>query len=107
MAQEDAEQQTFPGRKRDRLALPTAAGQSLGLRIEQPIAEPVALARRLARGRRQRCRPPQHGLDTGQQFARVERFGDVIVGAHFQADDAVGLLGHGGQKDDRQTRRRP
>ena len=43
----------------------------------------------------------QHGADARQQFARVERLGHVVVGAEFQADDAVGLLAHRGQHDDR------
>ena len=50
-------------------------------------------------------RAPDHRLDTGEQLARVEGLGDVIVGAHLQAHDAVGLLAHGGQQDDRDPRR--
>ena len=42
----------------------------------------------------------QDGVDPGQQFARVERLGEIVVGAHFQADDAVDFLGLGGQHDD-------
>ena len=43
----------------------------------------------------------QHGVDAGEQFARVERLGQVVVGAHFEADDAVDLVALGGQHDDR------
>jgi hypothetical protein len=42
----------------------------------------------------------QHGADAGQQLARIARLGQVVVGAQFQADDAVGLLAHGRQHDD-------
>jgi hypothetical protein len=42
----------------------------------------------------------QHGVDAGQQLARVEGLGQVVVGAHFQADDAVHVLDLGGQHDD-------
>ncbi len=40
-------------------------------------------------------------MDAGEQFARVERLGQVVVGAHFEADDAVDLFALGGQHDDR------
>jgi hypothetical protein len=42
----------------------------------------------------------QHGLDPGQQLARRERFGDVVVGAHLQAEDLVDLGVACGQHDD-------
>ena len=38
------------------------------------------------------------------QFAHRKRFGDVVVGAHFQAADSVCLLRARGQHDDRQRR---
>ena len=43
----------------------------------------------------------QHGLDAGNQFARAEGLGDVVVGAEFEAEDAVGFAALGGEKDDR------
>ena len=49
-------------------------------------------------------RPPQHGLDAGQQFAGGERLDDVIVGAHLQTADAVVLAAAGRKDDDRQRR---
>ena len=45
----------------------------------------------------------EHGLDPGQQLARAEGLGDVVVGADLEADDAVGLLDQGGEQDDRQV----
>ncbi len=53
--------------------------------------------------RRQAVGAPQHRLDARQQFARIERLGQVVVGAHLQPDDAVGLLRQRGQQDDRQV----
>src|SRR5207249_4707317 len=38
-------------------------------------------------------------FDAGDQFARAERFGDVVISAHFEANDAVGFGGAGGEHD--------
>ena len=43
-------------------------------------------------------------MDAGDQFARVERLGQVVVGAHFKPDDAVDLVAFGGEHDDRLLR---
>jgi hypothetical protein len=43
----------------------------------------------------------QHRPDTGEQFARAEGFGQVVVGADFEAEDAVGLTADRGQHDNR------
>ena len=55
---------------------------------------PKPISRLLAHGevRRQHPRTPQHGVDPGKQFAGGEGLGQVVVGAHLQADDAVGLV---------------
>src|SRR5690606_37315872 len=42
----------------------------------------------------------QNGIDASQQFTGVEWLGQVVVGAHFQANDAVDFLGLGRQHDD-------
>ena len=42
----------------------------------------------------------QHGVDAGQQFAGIEGLAQVVVGAHFQAHDAVHVLAFGGEHDD-------
>jgi len=42
---------------------------------------------------------PQRRLDARRQLARAERLGDVIVCAHRQADDLIGLFGTGSQHD--------
>ena len=41
------------------------------------------------------------GADPGQQLTGIARLGHIVVGAELQADDAVGLLAHGRQHDDR------
>ncbi len=42
----------------------------------------------------------QHRLDAGDQFAGGKRLGDVVVGAEFQAQDAVVFAGARSKKDD-------
>lgn len=42
----------------------------------------------------------QHGLDAGEEFADAERFGDVVVRAHGQADEGVDLVLAGGDDND-------
>ena len=34
----------------------------------------------------------QDGADAGQQFARIERLGQIVVGAHLQADDTIDFV---------------
>ena len=50
-------------------------------------------------------RSPQQGPNAGDEFARAERLGEVIVGAEFEADDALGLFGARREHDDWQRRR--
>jgi hypothetical protein len=45
------------------------------------------------------ARAAQHGAHTGDQFARRERLGQVVVGAHLQPDHAVDLLSAGGEHE--------
>jgi hypothetical protein len=72
----------------------------LALRSAQaPTGKAQHTARGLAPGA---LGPPQHSLDPGKQLARVERFGEVVVGARLETDDAIGVLGDRGQHDDRQ-----
>ena len=48
----------------------------------------------------------QHRVDARDELARIERLGEVVVGAHFQADDAIDVLALGRQHDDRHRSRR-
>jgi hypothetical protein len=43
---------------------------------------------------------PQQGLDAGEQDARLNRFGNVVVGAHLEAENLVEILVAGGQHQD-------
>ena len=70
--------------------------------IEMPAIEARSPWISLSLLRRQAVHAPQHRLDARQELARIERLGQIIVGADLEADDAIGLLGHGGQEDDRQ-----
>ena len=58
-------------------------------------------------GRRARCflrrTAAQHRVHARQQLARVERLGQVVVGADLEADDAVDVLHLGGEHDDGRT----
>ena len=47
---------------------------------------------------------PQDRLDARDKFAAAEWLWQVVVGAHFQADDAIHLVAFGGQHDDRDVR---
>jgi len=50
-----------------------------------------------------RRRPPQHGVDPRQQFARAERLRDVVVGTSLETRDLVVLIGPRGEHDHRQV----
>ena len=62
-------------------------------RIERDAVHLDAPAGRLAVG------PPQNRPDPRHQFARVERLGQIIVGAQFEAHDAVHVLAPRGQHE--------
>jgi hypothetical protein len=69
------------------------------IEIEQPAAKPEGIGRHLRLGTAGICigAASQHGADTREQLAQVERLGDVIVGAHFEANHAVDDFAGGGQ----------
>ena len=46
----------------------------------------------------------QHGLHAGDQFARRERLGQVVVGPEFEAQQLVELVVAGREHDDRRRR---
>ena len=70
-------------------------------RVEHPVAKADLALVLGAQVGRQAARAAQDDLDARQQFARAERLGQVVVGAHLQADDAIGFLAARGQHDDR------
>ena len=46
----------------------------------------------------------QDRFDSRQQFARIEGFADVVIGTELQTDDAIGLIGSGGEHNDGDAR---
>src|SRR5713226_2029414 len=50
-----------------------------------------------------RLRAAEQRFDACQQFTRAERLGDVIVGAHLEAHDAVGFFATRGEHEDGET----
>jgi hypothetical protein len=45
-------------------------------------------------------RAAKHGTDAGDELAGIERLGNVIVSANFQAEDAIDGFSAGGEKND-------
>ena len=46
------------------------------------------------------CVAPQNGPHPRQQFARLKRFGDIVIGPHLQPHDAIHRVPFGGQHQD-------
>ena len=88
----------FDGGQRDGAAV---VANEAGARVNLEIAKDRAIGRRNGRADRGRDRSAtQHGVDSRGELARIERLGEVIVGADFQADDAVHVVAVGGEHDD-------
>ena len=66
---------------------------------ERPECDDFLVARRRARHLGDGA-AAQHGMNARQQLARVEGLGQVVVGADFEADDAVNVFAFGRQHDD-------
>ncbi len=81
------------------LQLPAAPFHPVRHRVEPEVARLDRLA-----GQRG-PHAPQHGRDAGQQFARGERLGDIVVGPGLQAAHPVILALARGQHDDGDVRR--
>ncbi|SPD67736.1 protein of unknown function (plasmid) [Cupriavidus taiwanensis] len=102
MVDEDAQQPVFRAAERDDHVL--LVDQVARVGVQPPRAE-----RQHAGGLgdlqvgRQHARAPQHRADPRQQFARGEGLDQVVVGAHLQPQDAVGLLVASGQHQHRQV----
>ena len=99
MAGERLEHREFAAGERHRLAF---AGEGAQGQVEMEVAETDF--GRLGTGRPGRLGgwlAPKHRVDPGQQLARIERLGNVVVGAHFETDDAVDVIALGGEHDDR------
>jgi hypothetical protein len=80
-------------------------GEALPLALHRHLArrevdgQPAALEARLVAG----LDAAQDGADARQQLARVERLGEIIVGAQLQPDDLVGIVAPRGHHDERRA----
>ena len=88
--QRDQDVELEPG-ELDRLAL---HGDLPRADVDLHVAHRQLLAHRL------RARAAQHRAQPGQQLARAEGLGHVVVGAELEADHAVGLVALGGEHED-------
>ena len=43
----------------------------------------------------------ENGVDARDELARIEGLRQIVVGAHFEAQDAIDILALGGEHDDR------
>jgi hypothetical protein len=72
--------------------------QPMADHVQPPLIEGQYVA---ARPLLAELRPTQQRLDPRLQFTGAERLAQVIIGTQLQADDPVGLVGTGGEHDDR------
>src|SRR5258706_29891 len=81
-------------------------GQPAAAEVELPagkaVSAPLVAARRKHRARR--LIATQHCADAGEELARAEWLGDIVVGAELEAHHAVGLVLLAGDDDDRDRR---
>ena len=97
MLQQILEQQEFLRRQRD---FPAVERDDVPLGVD----DDRAVGERPARRRVVPLRAAEQRPHARDQLVRAERLGEVVVGAHLEADDALGFLGAGGQHDDRDRR---
>jgi len=88
----------FDGGERDGAAV---VAHEAGAIIHFEIAENGEIGRRGSRGIR-RCgrSAAQDGVDARGEFTRIEGLGEVVIGADFEADDAVDVVTVGGEHHD-------
>ena len=92
VAGEIVEQAEFGGRGGNGLA---AHGKDHGRRIDFNFPDLHGA------GRKRTLEAAQNGFDSGHEFARAEGLGDIVVGAEFEAENAIGLAAFCGQENDR------
>ncbi len=88
----------FDGGERDGAAV---VAHEAGASIHFEIAENGEVRRRRGRGIRRSGRgAAQDGVDARGKFTGIEGFGEVVIGADFEADDAVHVVAVGGEHHD-------
>src|SRR5271169_5715870 len=90
VAREIIEQAEFGGGRGNQVS---AYGEGHGRRIDFDIADFHRA------GRQGTLEAPQHSLDARDEFPRAEGLGDVVVGAEFETEDAVGFAALRGQEN--------
>ncbi len=83
---------------------PCALTRCLAVRSSVHPAKRMRVASAGFEVRRQRFGASQDAANAREQLPRLERLGEIVVGAHFQADDTVDRLTARGQHDHRQVR---
>src|SRR5437879_1319493 len=96
--QQHGQQAVFGAAQGDRLA--RSVDEVAGRRVEPPAVEHEAAHAVGARLTGRMGGPAQHRLDAAEQLARIERLGDVVVGAELESDNAVHILAARGEHDD-------
>ena len=74
---------------------------SIPVEVERSDGDATATAGGVARLRSGQGGPAQDRLDARRQLARMKRLAEVVVRPEFESDDAVDVLGAGGQHQDR------
>lgn len=90
-ARELHEQAKLERRKRE---INSAERYLLRGNVDDEIADDDARARV-----RLRFATPEHGVQTREELARVERFGNIVVGAEVETDDAIVVVAAGREHD--------
>ena len=98
MLQEHAEQQGVAAGEIQQAAI--VVGQLVAQGVQGPFGKTQAAARFFLFFRLAEFGAAQQRLDASLQLARAERLGDVVVGAEFEADHPVCLIGGRGQHYD-------
>src|SRR3546814_16524061 len=73
-------------------ALPICRLQAASIEVDDEGVETTDVAQGLDDVRRRAAAASQDGADTGQQFTRIERLAEIVVGPEFEDDDAVGIV---------------
>ncbi|MNN01226.1 hypothetical protein D3C81_1138370 [compost metagenome] len=105
VAQEHAEQLELAVGQRGFAAV--AVDQAAAVDVQQPVGEALVVGAygRTGGGRAARMAHAAHQvLRPRHQFARVDRLAHVVVGAAFEADDAVDVVVAPGDEDDADLR---
>jgi hypothetical protein len=100
--EQDHEQAELAVAQRDRA--PVGRGKAPGVQVQLPAVEAVGTDAFRAPLVDLDAAAAEHRADAGEQFARAEGLGEVVVGTEFETHHSVGLLAPPGEHDDRDRR---